>query len=124
VKVDDAQAVLWSAEILEKSEFEVFEMAYRAWYREAADCRRLERIFADYMFDEIVPFWVRQFTRATLEANDDWRREEEMPMHVYLGICFRAASASVASTFGLALSLFVPRVMFPSIETDFAALPA
>jgi hypothetical protein len=32
--VDDAQMVLWSAEILERSEFEVFEQAYQAWYRE------------------------------------------------------------------------------------------
>ena len=72
VTVDDAQAVLWSAEILEKSEFEVFDLAYREWYREAPDARRLERIFADYMFDEIVPFWVRQFTRTTLDAHDGW----------------------------------------------------
>ena len=55
--------MLWSAEILGKSEFEVFETAYQAWYREAPDTNRLERIFADYMFDEVVPFWVRQFTR-------------------------------------------------------------
>lgn len=124
VQVDDAQAVLWSAEILEKSEFDVFEMAYRAWYREAPDVKRLECVFAEYMFDEVVPFWVRQFTRETLQANDGWCRDEEMEVHVYLGICLRAASAAMVSTTGLALSLFLPRATFPWIETDFAALPA
>lgn len=124
VKVDDAQAVLWSAEALEKSEFEVFELAYQAWYRETPDVNRLERIFAEYMFDEIVPFWVRQFTRETLQANDAWLREEEMEVHVYLGICVRAAAVTIVSTTGLALSLFFPQVIFPWIEADFAALPA
>ncbi len=124
VQVDDAQAVLWSAEILEKSEFEVFETAYQAWYRETPDVTRLERIFADYMFDEVVPFWVRQFTRTTLEAHDDWRRDEEMPVHEYVGACLRAASTTIVSTAVRALSLFLPYVIFPWIGADSAALPA
>ena len=124
VQVDDAQAVLWSAEILEKSEFEVFELAYQAWYRETPDVHRLERIFAEYMFDEVVPFWVRQFTRATLETHHNWSRDEEMEVSEYLGACLRAASATLRSTAGLALSLFLPQVIFPWIDADLSALPA
>ena len=44
--VDDGLLVLWSAETLEISEFELFELAYRAWFREEPDVSRLERIFA------------------------------------------------------------------------------
>ena len=88
------------------------------------DVTRLERIFADYMFDEVVPFWVRQFTRATLDAHDDWRRDEEMPVHEYVGACLRAASTKIVSTAALALSLFLPHVVFPWIDADYAALPA
>lgn len=124
VTVDDAQAVLWSAEVLEKSEFEVFELAYRAWYREQPEVNRLERVFADYMFDEVVPFWVRQFTRETLESSDAWLREEETEVHVYLANTLRAASKAFVTTACLALSLFFPQVIFPWIEADFAALPA
>lgn len=124
VKVDDAQAVLWSAEVLEKSEFEVFELAYQAWYRESPEVARLERIFADYMFDEVVPFWVRQFTRDTLEKSDAWRRDEETEVLVYLGIRLRAASTTIVCTAGLALSLFFPQMIFPWIEADFTALSA
>ena len=122
--VDDAQAVLWTADVLEKSEFEVFEEAYRAWYQEAADIHRLERIFADYMFDEIVPFWVRQFTRETLDRHDGWQRDEELTVRQYLGMYLGTVTATVLATAGLAASLFLPHVVFGWIEADFAAFPA
>ena len=32
--IDDIQMVLWSAEILERSEFQVFEQAYLAWLKD------------------------------------------------------------------------------------------
>ncbi len=73
---------------------------------------------------QVVPFWVRQFTRTTLEAHDDWRRDEEMPVHEYVGACLRAASTTIVSTAVLALSLFLPYVIFPWIGADSAALPA
>lgn len=120
MEVDDAQRILWCAELLQKSEFEVFEMAYRAWYREEPDVARLERIFAGYMFDEAVPFWVRQFIRTTLEANGGWHPAEEVPVGEYLIACLRAATGTAV----LAASLFVPRMVFPWIDADYAALPA
>lgn len=124
VKIDDTETVLLSAEILQKTEFEVFEMAYQAWYREVPETTRLERIFARYMFDGIAPFWVRQFTRSTLDAHREWRRDEEMTVGAYLGGCLRATVAAIRATSGLALSLFLPGVIFPGLDTDFAALPA
>lgn len=122
--VDDAQMVLWSAEILERSEFEVFEQAYQAWYRETPDTARLERVFAEYMFDGIVPFWVRQFTRTTVESSGSWCQYEELEVRQYLFECLGAASAALCSTAGLALSLFLPHMAFPWVDADFAALPA
>lgn len=124
VKVDDALLVLWSAEILQKTEFELFETAYRVWYREEPEVARLERIFADYMFEEVVPFWVRQFARTTLDEHDGWRTVEEMAMGEYLGLCLRGATTTILSTTVLALSLFLPRVIFPWIDADYAAFPA
>jgi hypothetical protein len=63
-------------------------------------------------------------TRSTLEAHQDWRRDEEMPVYEYVGACLRAASATMVSSVGLALSLFLPHVVFPWIDADYAALPA
>lgn len=124
VTVDDAQAVLWTADILEKSEFDVFEDAYQAWYREAPDTNRLERIFADYMFDEVVPFWVRQFTRETLDRHDGWQRDEELTVAQFLSIYLQTSATTVRATAGLAASLFLPHVVFGWIEAGFAAFPA
>lgn len=124
VVVDDAQMVLWCADILEKTEFEVFEMAYEAWFRESPDTVRLERAFAIYMFDGVAPFWVRQFTRSTLDACDGWGRDDETEVVAYVVRCIRAAATAAVATFGLALSLFLPRVAFPSIDTELQALPA
>ena len=124
VSVDDAQMVPWSADLLEKSEFEVFQMAYQAWYREAPDTVRLERIFAEYMFDGVTPFWVRQFTRTILEEQDHWFQDEAMGVHEYVGACLHAASTTIYSTAALALSLFLPQLIFPWIDAEHAALPA
>ena len=76
------------------------------------------------MFDEVVPFWVRQFTRETLDSHDGWQRNEELKVREYLGICLGAASATILSTTGLALSLFLPYVVFPRNDTYFDAFPA
>ena len=116
--------VLWSAEILERSEFQVFEQAYLAWYRETPDTARLERLFAEYMFDGIVPFWVRQFTRMTVESHGNWCRDEALDVREYLFDCLGAASGALCATVGLALSLFLPHMVFPWVDGDFAALPA
>ena len=124
VTVDDAQMVLWSADILEKTEFEVFEMAYQAWFREPPDTARLERVFAVYMFDGVAPFWVRQFTRSTLGACDGWSREDETEVWEYVVRCTRAAAAATMTTLALAVSLFLPEVAFPRVDCEPQALPA
>ncbi len=124
VSVDDVQAVLWSAEILKKTEFDVFEMAYRAWYHETPDVNRLECIFADYMFTEAVPFWVRQFTRATLAEHDEWQWDEQIAAHEYVRARLSAASTTALSTVELALSLFLPHLVYRRIGAQHAVLPA
>lgn len=124
VAVDDAQMVLWSADILEKTEFEVFEMAYRAWYREPPETVYLERVFAGYMFNGIAPFWVRQFTRSTMDACDGWRHEQEMNVPQYVVLCAGAVVTATLVTGGLALSLFLPEVAFSCADAGLEALPA
>lgn len=66
---DDTPDVVSTAALLEISEFEVFDAAYRNWYREVAPEAVLERHFVPYMFEGTAPFWVHQFTRETLRAH-------------------------------------------------------
>lgn len=69
ISTDDTPDVVSTAALLEISEFEVFDVAYRAWYDEAAPEAVLERHFVPYMFEGTAPFWVHQFTRETLRAH-------------------------------------------------------
>jgi hypothetical protein len=78
--------VLEAAAALDTTEFKVFDLAYQGWFGRVADHRALERYFADYMFEDIVPPWVHYFTRQVLardRAGELNRREyglEERPV--------------------------------------------
>lgn len=64
---EDVQHVLDTAAVLEITEFQVFHMAYAKWYGEVPGDSVIEPFFTGYMFREIVPPWVRQFTRFVLD---------------------------------------------------------
>ena len=67
----DVARVLNVAALLDTTEFKVFSMSYRHWFGRSASEADIERFFTDYMFKEIVPLWVRQFTR---QVEDKARR--------------------------------------------------
>lgn len=67
----DVAGVLKTAALLDTTEYRVFELAYRDWYGNSANATEIERFFTTYMFTEIVPLWVRQFTRKTIEHTFD-----------------------------------------------------
>lgn len=58
---------------LDISEFRVFELAFAAWYGYAASPERIEADFVPYMFDGVVPHWVRQYTRKVLRLQREGR---------------------------------------------------
>ncbi len=62
----DVQAVLNTSALLEITEFEVFSIAYRDWFGRRPADEVIEPFYTDYMFNEVVPTWVRHFTRLVL----------------------------------------------------------
>jgi len=60
---EDCRAVIEAAETLSLREIDLFRLAYRRWFGHDAAERDIERIFADYMFNERVPSWLRHFCR-------------------------------------------------------------
>ena len=60
---EDLKGVLETAGLLEVSEYRVFELAYGDWFGHAGGTEAIEASFTPYMFHEIVPPWVRHFTR-------------------------------------------------------------
>lgn len=73
----DAEAVRDAAFALKVSEFDLFRLAYRRWYGRDAEIKPLERVFAAYMFHQVVPAWVRQFCREVLAAAREGRLDRE-----------------------------------------------
>ncbi len=67
----DRNQVIHAASALGVSEFSVFELAYRGWFRQDADTRVLESHFVDYLFYGKVPCWVRHYVRGL--CHEHWR---------------------------------------------------
>jgi hypothetical protein len=59
----DIHSVLDAAAILDITEIELFRLAYQHWYGERVDEKALEPFFVAYMFNDVVPLWVRYFSR-------------------------------------------------------------
>jgi len=73
----DLERVMSASTVLQISEFRFFKLAYCQWYGHEITDNRLEHIFSDYMFGNIVPHWVRHFTRKVLELFEQGKLNPE-----------------------------------------------
>jgi len=60
----DIDCVVNAANYLEVSEFAIFRDAFKAWYGKNAPEKQVEKIFLEYMVENKVPFWVRNYARS------------------------------------------------------------
>lgn len=56
-----------AANILDVGEFQVLEMAYRAWYGRDMPPAMVDSIFRQYMYRSVVPHWARHYARRIVE---------------------------------------------------------
>lgn len=59
----DIDSVLNATALLDITEWDFFNLAYNRWHGEPAKDDIMEPIFAAYMFNDVVPLWVRHFAR-------------------------------------------------------------
>lgn len=59
----DSLLVLNTANTFEIDEFEVFTMAYEAWFGQVAKFKDIELHFSSYMREGSIPHWVRSYCR-------------------------------------------------------------
>ncbi len=59
----DLRNVLEAAAILDITEWDLFHLAYRRWHGRPAADDTMEPVFVAYMFQKVVPLWVRHFSR-------------------------------------------------------------
>lgn len=59
----DIDNVVFSAKVLQISEFEFFQIAYAQWYGREIRESNLEYVFVEYMFEGTIPHYVRDLAR-------------------------------------------------------------
>lgn len=67
----DVWSVARAAAVLSVGEFRVFEIAYKDWFGEAGEEKLIEKYFIGYMFNDIVPPWVRHFCKKVLRLDSE-----------------------------------------------------
>ena len=60
----DIDCVVNAANYLEVSEFTIFRDSYTAWYGKEAPEKQVEKIFVEYLVENKVPFWARNYARS------------------------------------------------------------
>lgn len=73
----DVWSVLRASSVLNVGEFRVFEIAYEEWYGESGEEKMIEKHFTGYMFEDIVPPWVRHFSKKVLKLDDEGTLDPE-----------------------------------------------
>lgn len=63
---DDCRTAIDAAAALDIREIDFFRLAFRRWHGREITQSTLERVFAAYMFQKIVPSWTRHLSRDVL----------------------------------------------------------
>jgi hypothetical protein len=80
-KPTDIQQVHKASAWLEVSEFQVFCNAWQAWYDEQPSEKRIEPFFVNFLGQDAVPFWVRNYVRDILNRKDLLEKEKKTFVH-------------------------------------------
>ena len=71
----DIQLVYQASACLGISEFQIFSDAWMAWYNEKPSEKRIEPYFVNFLEQDAIPFWVRNYVRFILNRKDLLQRE-------------------------------------------------
>lgn len=66
----DLWDLLQTSSLLEIKEFDVFKLAYKEWFGHLPKAHVSEAHFANYMFNQQIPVWVRRYTRKVIELHE------------------------------------------------------
>jgi hypothetical protein len=75
-KPTDIQLVYNASAWLGISEFQIFSDAWQAWYNKKPSEKRIEPYFVDFLGQDVIPFWVRNYVRFILNRKDLIEKEK------------------------------------------------
>lgn len=65
----DSQQVQAAANVLDVTEFRLFELAYRDWFGTLGQEGELEKLYMLYWFTGLAPSWVRHYSRQVMSLS-------------------------------------------------------
>jgi hypothetical protein len=65
----DTDFVVSAANNLEVSEFRIFKDAFTAWYGKEATDDQIKTVFIQYLIEDTMPFWVRNYARSKVPGD-------------------------------------------------------
>jgi len=61
--------ILHAANLLQIGEFQLIQLAYKAWYKEDLPEDKINKIFSEYMVTGIMPIWVTYYAKDILKLD-------------------------------------------------------
>ena len=61
--------ILNAANLLEIGEFQLIQLAYKAWYKKDLPEDKINKIFSEYMVTGIIPIWVTHYAQDILKLS-------------------------------------------------------
>ena len=61
--------ILHAANLLQIGEFQLIQLAYKVWYREALPEDKINNIFSEYMVTGIIPIWATHYAKDILKLD-------------------------------------------------------
>ena len=62
--------ILHAANLLQIGEFQLIQLAYKAWYKEDLPEKKINKIFSEYMVTGIIPIWVSFYARDIIKLEN------------------------------------------------------
>ena len=76
--------ILNAANLLQIGEFQLIQLAYKAWYREDLPENKINKIFNEYMITGIIPIWVTFYARDIIKIeNANALNSYDKKYHIY-----------------------------------------
>ena len=63
--------IIQAANLIQIGEFQLIQLAYKAWYKEDLPENRINNIFNEYMVTEIIPIWVTFYARDIIKLDKE-----------------------------------------------------
>ena len=61
--------ILYAANLLQIGEFQLIQLAYKAWYNEDLPETKINKIFSEYMVTGVIPIWVAYYAKDILKLD-------------------------------------------------------